>query len=324
MKIAITGGSGFIGQYLKTLLEKDGHECVIVDLRHDTPVDILDLPTLIESFAGCEAIYHLAAEHRDDVTPKSRYYEVNVRGARHVIAAADANNIKRIIFTSSFAVYGLGGGTPDEKTHPDPFNDYGQSKLQAEEVFHGWSSRRADVKLAIVRPVVVFGEGNRGNVHNLIKQMASGHFLMVGDGRNRKSIAYVGNVAAFLRHCLTADYRFEIFNYADTPDYSMNQFLDVICKNLHMERPNLRLPLPLGLGAGYTFDALSKVTGHKFPISAVRVRKFCADTTCNANKARHGTFVPPYTLDEGLSRMIAHDFAEKIRADDSALMRKAG
>ncbi len=313
MKIAITGGSGFIGRTLQDLLEKEGHECVIVDIRHDAPVDILNLPALVSAFAGCDAIYHLAAEHRDDVTPKSKYYEVNVRGARHVAAAADANGIKRIIFTSSFAVYGLDRATPDEKTPADPFNDYGQSKFEAEEVFQEWAARHRDVHLAIVRPVVVFGEENRGNVHNLIKQMASGHFLMVGDGRNRKSVAYVGNVAAFLHFCLNGDYHHEVFNYADSPDYSMNQFLDVICANLHMQRPALRLPLPLGLGAGYTFDALSRVTGHKFPISAVRVRKFCADTTCNAAKARLAGFVPPYTLDEGLARMIAHDFADKVK-----------
>lgn len=312
MKIAITGGTGFVGQRLQSLLQEAGHECVIVDPRHTpAPVDILDLPALTKAFAGCEAVYHLAAEHRDDVTPKSRYYEVNVRGARHVCAAADANGIKRIVFTSSFAVYGLDRGTPDEQTRPDPFNDYGQSKLEAEQIFNDWIAHRKDNRLTIVRPVVVFGEGNRGNVHNLIQQVASGRFLMIGDGRNRKSIAYVGNVAAFLIHCLSSDAHHEVYNYADSPDYSMNELMDVICKHLHMKRPSLHLPLPLGLGAGYTFDVLARVTGRKFPVSAVRVRKFCADTTCNANKARRGGFVPPFTLEEGLARMIAHDFPAK-------------
>ena len=53
------------------------------------------------------------------------------------------------------------------------------------------------MSLIIVRPTVIFGEGNRGNVYNLFKQIASNKFLMVGDGNNKKSLAYIGNVVAF-------------------------------------------------------------------------------------------------------------------------------
>lgn len=308
MKIAITGGAGFIGQRLIALLEKAGHDCVVIDLKGATPVDLLDLPSLTNATVGCDAIYHLAAEHRDDVFPRSRYYDVNVKGSENVTKAADANNISRVIFTSSFAVYGLDAKTPDELTKPAPFNDYGQSKLEGEIALQDWAAKNPDKSLTIVRPVVVFGEKNRGNVHTLVHQVSTNRFVMIGDGQNHKSIAYVGNVAAFLFSLLEKDAKDQIYNYADGPDFSMNELMGVICGKLGKPRPNFSLPFSIGLGAGYTFDALARVSGRTFPISAVRIRKFCADTTCNASKAQRDGFVPPYTLEEGLERMIRHDF----------------
>ena len=309
MKIAITGGTGFIGQRLKSLLEQDGHAVVIVDPAAVQPVDILDLPALTEAFKGCEAVYHLAAEHRDDVTPRSRYYDVNVEGTRNVAKACDANGITRLVFTSSFAVYGLDADTPNEQSEPAPFNDYGKSKLEGEGVLREWEQANPAANLTIVRPVVVFGEGNRGNVYTLISQVANDRFMMVGQGVNRKSMAYVGNVAAFLAFLLGGSHRGEVYNYADAPDLTMNELMDFICDKLGKKRPRYALPLVVGLGAGLAFDALAKVTGKKFPISTVRVQKFCADTTCDAGKARRAGFRPPFTLEQGLAQMIAHEFA---------------
>lgn len=309
MKIAITGGSGFIATRLIKNLEEAGHICTIIDIRHEKPVDILDLPALTAALQGHDAIYHLAAEHRDDVFPRSRYYDVNVTGTRNVTQAADTNGITRLIFTSSFAVYGLDAKTPDEHSTPAPFNDYGQSKLEGEEVLQNWAKTNPDANLTIVRPVVVFGEGNRGNVYTLINQVASRKFLMIGKGENRKSMAYVGNVAAFLQYCLNEEKLVQIYNYADTPDYSMNKLMAVICEKIGFEKPSFALPKPVGLMAGYTFDALARITGKKFPISAVRVEKFCADTTSSAEKARRAGFIAPYTLADGIERMINYDFA---------------
>lgn len=312
MNIAITGGSGFIGTRLKALLEQAGHTCIIIDIRDANPVDILDLPKLTDALKGCDAIYHLAAEHRDDVFPRSRYYDVNVRGTENVTKAADANGITRLIFTSSFAVYGLDAKTPDESTPPAPFNDYGQSKLEGEQVLQKWSMSNPDARLTIVRPVVVFGESNRGNVHTLVEQVCANRFMMVGDGRNHKSISYVGNTSAFLAFLLDLNENGEIYNYADSPDFSMNELMAVICKSLGRDKPSFALPFPVGLSAGYTFDVIARVTGKKFPISAVRIRKFCADTTCNADKARRAGFTPPYTLAEGIERTIAYDFPDHM------------
>lgn len=308
MKIAITGGAGFIGRRLYELLQAQGHEIVVIDIAADHPIDIMDKKALIDACAGCGAIYHLAALHRDDVFPRSRYYDINKEGTAHVIEAAQVNNIPRIIFTSTFALYGLNTGMPDEDSAPRPFNDYGQSKWEAEELLKIWAQGVPNRHSIIVRPVVVFGEGNRGNVYTLLSQITSGRFVMIGGGDNKKSMAYVGNVAGFLAHCLSLAGNFDIYNYADKPDYSMRALTDVIYNKLNKPKPSLALPYSLGLSAGYAFDALARLSGKTFPISSVRVRKFCADTTCAADKYRQTGYVPTYTLVEGIERMIEADF----------------
>lgn len=308
MKIAITGGAGFIGARLAQSLREDRHRIVIIDTVGAKPVDLLDRDAVMAAVEGCDAIYHLAAEHRDDVFPRSRYYDVNAKGTKNVLDAADAHDIRRVIFTSTFALYGLNTGMPDEDSAPQPFNDYGRSKLEAETHVRLWARRDPARTATIIRPVVVFGEGNKGNVYTLINQIANGKFVMIGDGKNRKSMAYVGNVAAFLKHCLTEAPGLKIYNYADKPDLDMNILTSLICARLGKEKSGLRLPYGLGLGAGYTFDALARVSGKRFPISAVRVRKFCADTTCAADRYKETGFRPAFTLEEGLMRMIDADF----------------
>jgi nucleoside-diphosphate-sugar epimerase len=68
------------------------------------------------------------------------------------------------------------------------------------------------------------------------------------------------------------------------------------------------IPKWLGLIASYGFDIMSKLTGKTFPVSSVRIQKFCANTTFNTEKLQSTGFVPPYTLEEGLKRTIKHDF----------------
>ncbi len=162
-----------------------------------------------------DVIISLAAEHRDDVTPKSLYYDVNVTGAENVCKVAEEKRINKIIFTSSVAVYGFALIGTDETGALNPFNEYGRTKMLAEEVYKKWQEKEHDKRtLVIIRPTVVFGEGNRGNVYNLLKQIASGRFVMVGNGKNVKSLAYVENVAAFIEYSL----KFHIAQYKQFSD----------------------------------------------------------------------------------------------------------
>lgn len=308
MKIAITGGSGFIGSRLKALLEQAGHIIVNIDIVDANPVDILDYPKLLAALNGCDAIYHLAAAHRDDIYPRSIYYDVNSLGTQNVIQAAKDSNINKIIFASTVAVYGLNAGQSDEMQKPNPFNDYGKSKLEAETHLQAWAGENDNYVLSIVRPVVVFGENNRGNVYNLMTQISNNRFMMIGQGQNRKSMAYVGNVAAFFAFCLDQKKGVEIYNYSDKPDLTTQALIDTIYNKMNKKRPSLTIPYWFGLMAGYGFDVLGKLRGKPFSISAIRIKKFCSDTIVDAQKAHKSGFKPSYSLEDGIKNMISHDF----------------
>lgn len=208
MKVTIIGGSGFIGtRIVDHFTQFKGYDFRIVDIRDShffnditTIGDVRDQQQMDSALAGTDLVILLAAQHRDNVTPTSLYYDTNVGGMRTTLRAMERNGVKRILFFSSVAVYGINKDNPDETSPKDPFNHYGKSKWQAEQLLQEWHTMHADWNINVVRPTVTFGERNRGNVYNLLHQIQSRHFLMVGNGRNRKSMAYVGNIVAFVCH----------------------------------------------------------------------------------------------------------------------------
>jgi nucleoside-diphosphate-sugar epimerase len=316
MKVLIVGGSGFIGTRLLELLNEQGHRFTNFD-RHISPHfpeqtiigDVRSAEELTAASVGHDVIINLAAEHRDDVSPLSLYAEVNMGGAQAIVAAAETNGIQRIVFTSTVALYGLDKNNATEDSVPEPFNEYGRSKLAAEDVFAEWASADATRSLAIVRPSVVFGEGNRGNVYNLAKQVSSGRFIMVGRGENKKSMSYVGNIVGYIASRITAPVGVEIRNFADKPDLSTFELITILREEMSMHpATKLRLPLRLGIAAGYVFDAAARITRRTFPISAVRIRKFAADTTVNTDRLRDSGYTAKYSLQEALKRTLASDF----------------
>ena len=204
MKTVVVGGSGFIANRLvNRLVTRPDQTIVIADIRKSESfphlwidTDVRNLDQLRQALEGAECVINLAAEHKDNVRPAKLYYEINVEGARNICRVADELGIHNMIFTSSVAVYAPSNSEIDEDGEKSPLTDYGKSKLQAEDVFRYWAG--SDKNLTIVRPAVVFGEGNRGNLFALFDQIRRGRFVMVGSGSNRKSMAYVENLAAFL------------------------------------------------------------------------------------------------------------------------------
>jgi len=126
-RVVVVGGSGFIGSRLVADLVSSDLDVKVLDLvdRDDlgAPVavgDIRDLSRVSEVLEGATTLYHLAAEHRDDVRPESLYWEVNVEGTRNLVRSAEEHGVQRIIFTSSVAVYGVADGVADEETPVNP------------------------------------------------------------------------------------------------------------------------------------------------------------------------------------------------------------
>lgn len=317
--IFIIGGSGFIGtNACIRLANLKSVSFWIVDKKTSIffpekvkICDVRDSSSLEECIDVGSLIINLAAEHRDDVSPVSLYQEVNVNGAINVCNVARKRNVKTIVFTSSVAIYGFAPIGTSESGKIAPFNEYGRTKYEAEQVYKAWQSESPDDRtLVIVRPTVVFGERNRGNVFNLLKQIASGRFVMVGGGANRKSMAYVENVAAFLEHALTFKPGVHIFNYIDKPDFTMNILVSHVNHLLgRSAKIRIRLPYVLGLVIGKLLDVVAKVTNKKFPISAIRVKKFCANSVYESAAADTG-FIPPVPLMDAIERTVRYEFLE--------------
>jgi len=311
--ITIIGGSGFVGSRLISKLELK--ECINLDKNQSpffseiTFIGDIRFSSQIKFDIKTKTIVLLAAEHRDDVSPTSLYYDVNVKGTNNVLDKMDDLGIKNLIFTSSVAVYGLNKNNPDENYLLDPFNHYGKSKMQAEQVIKEWYDKDPEGKsITIIRPTVIFGERNRGNVYNLLKQISSGKFLMIGKGENKKSMAYVGNVVAFIKNRIEKqELGFHVFNYVDKPDYSMNALVSIIENKMKLTIPKIKIPFWLGMIGGYSFDLFSFVTNKKISVSSVRVKKFCATTQFDATKAQK-SFEPPFLLKVGLDRTLEYEF----------------
>ncbi len=311
--ISIVGGSGFVGTRLISLLGKSN--CFNYDKNRSaffpsisSFCDIRERNSIVISAKTC-AVVLLAAEHRDDVAPTSLYYDVNVEGTKNVLSKMDELGIKNLIFTSSVAVYGLNKINPIEGHPIAPFNHYGKSKWQAEKLIKEWYEKDPEGKsVTIIRPTVIFGERNRGNVFNLLKQISSGKFLMIGKGKNKKSMAYVGNVVAFIKDRIEKNEPgYHVYNYADKPDFTMSELSAIIENKMNLSIPKTRIPYRLGMLGGYVFDLLALVTRKKLSISSVRVKKFCATTQFDATKA-HSIFNSPYTLEEGLNKTLEFEF----------------
>ena len=313
-KITVIGGSGFVGTNLCRQLALKQQDFEIIDLKVSNQfpdkckiADVRDAETLRNTITG-DVVVNLAAVHRDDIRDKSEYQRTNVDGAENITKVCDEKGIDKIVFTSTVAVYGFAEPGTDESGAINPFNEYGRTKFEAEEKLRKWYAN-GENSLIIVRPTVIFGEGNRGNVFNLINQIAEGKFLMVGKGENKKSMAYIGNIVAFLETCISTEQKYGIYNYVDTPDLNMNELVSQVRAKLKSkEGVGPRLPYWLGLIFGYTADLVAKISGKNLPVSSIRVKKFASSTEFQSAQTSLDNFKAPFSLIDGVHRTLQSEF----------------
>ena len=308
------GGSGFVGTNLCRQLAFRQQDFEIIDLKMSNQfsekckiADVRDVTTLRNTITG-DVVVNLAAVHRDDVRDKAEYRRTNADGAENVALVCEEKGIDKIVFTSTVAVYGFAEPGTDESGEINPFNEYGRTKFEAEERLRAWHAN-GDKSLIIVRPTVIFGEGNRGNVFNLLNQIASGRFLMVGKGENKKSMAYIGNLVAFLETCVATDQKYGVYNYVDTPDLTMNELVSQVRAKLKGKTGvGPRLPYWLGIILGFTADLVAKISGRNLPVSSIRVQKFASSTEFKSAKASLENFEAPFLLSQGVERTLQSEF----------------
>lgn len=305
----LLGGSGFIGSALARRFVSQGAAFRIGDVR-PSPVqpeawvrtDVRDADAVEGACASATMIFLLAAEHGLEPRPDQQFEAVNVDGARAVVAAAERAGVRKIVFTSSVAVYGLGGRAADEGAPCRPTGAYGRTKLVAEGILREWQGRDAARTLTIVRPTLVFGTGVRGHMRALLHRLAHPEFVMIGEGTNRKSLACVENLAAFLSHVSASGPGVRLYNYADGPDLSIAEMAALVrgAVGLGPARRRSRRAALLRAAFGITRDDV-------MPMTVAQVRRFCADSRFVSTRTPATGFQPPVALREALSRYARTD-----------------
>ena len=142
-----------------------------------------------------------------------------------------------------------------------------------------------------------------------MNQIASGKFLIVGKGEHKKSMAYIGNIVAFLESCVDTNQKYGVYNYIDTPDLNMNELVSQVRQTLKGKQgAGIRLPYWFGMLLGYVADAIAKISGRNLPVSSIRVKKFSASTEFRSAKSQLDGFVAPFELLEGINRTLNSEF----------------
>ncbi|GGE01080.1 UDP-N-acetylglucosamine 4-epimerase [Aureimonas endophytica] len=288
MKGAIVfGGAGFIGTHLLRTLAESGAPLRLVSVDIVAPgVSVPGVEYVIHDIrtpipdrfaAGIDRIYDLAAVHRTPGHKPHEYYETNVAGAVNACAFARRNDLSEMLFTSSIAVYGPGEDRKLETTTPVPTSDYGRSKLLAEHVRREWQEADGARKLAIVRPAVIFGAGERGNFTRLAGALKRGMFLYPGRRDTVKSCGYVGELVRSMDFVMTMPERSILYNFCYARDYTIEDICNTFGEVAGLPAPRGVMPHPLMNTAAVPFEIVSKL-GLRNGIDRERIAKLVTST----------------------------------------------
>jgi GlcNAc-P-P-Und epimerase len=289
----IFGGTGFIGSHFAQYLiandladhvyladfnplrpyyrfDQSKIHSLNVDVRK--PIDASLFPSAVMLIAN------FAAVHREPGHENDEYYETNLYGAENVCAFADKLACEKLIFTSSIAPYGPSETPKDEQSLTAPTSAYGGSKLAAEKIHQIWQMAQAKTRqLVIVRPGVVFGPGEGGNVTRLIKAVTHRYFFYMANKETRKAGVYVKELCNAMWWVLQSQKKtgeqVSLFNMSMNPAPSIKNYVDVVCKISAIKRHTPSVPYFLLLLLAYLIELIAKPMGIKSPFSPVRIKK---------------------------------------------------
>jgi len=295
----VIGSSGFIGTHLcHALVEKGINEIHKIDINSEISVDIRKPFDIKGDFGENTVIFNLAAIHRTPGHPDKEYFETNMLGAKNVCDFAKKRGIKTIVFTSSISPYGTSEEQKTEETLPMPNTPYGISKLVAEHIHKEWAMSSSGHFLSIVRPGIVFGKDENGNMTRLYKALKKRRFAYAGRKDTIKACIYVKDlVRIFLEMVETPKERVQTYNctYFPAPTIehiaktmkaatSLNRFIPYIPKT----------PLMAAASVAGIFGGLG------LGICPERVRKLMVSTNISGEKLNRD-YPLKYSLEEAFA-----------------------
>ncbi|MBW4053738.1 MAG: NAD(P)-dependent oxidoreductase [Proteobacteria bacterium] len=282
----IFGGAGYIGTRLAVHLRERGWEHVLLaDIKPSVGVfppgiDSVhcDVRKPIEDQIGARQsdwIFNFAAIHREPGHRYREYFDTNLPGARNVCAYAERVGCENIFFTSSIAVYGEISRPTDECTATYPDTAYGISKLCAELTHERWQAAARGRRLVVVRPGVVYGPGEPGNMLRMIQAMQKGRFVFPGDGSVRKSYAYIFGLLESMEFMLARTEPCLRYNYVERETEPLRALVEHVAALLSLTPPRLRAPIALLMTAARIAQL---ATNGSSPLHPLRVRKAAQST----------------------------------------------
>lgn len=284
----VTGATGFLGSHVARVLAEQGADLRLLvrarsntrnidDLKADRVFgDLRDPASLEKGIAGCDAVFHVAADYRLWVRDPDEMYRSNVEGTRAILSAARKNNVRRVVYTSSVATMGFtSNGQPANEDSPvsleKMIGPYKRSKFMAEQV--AIEAARAGQEVVIVNPTTPVGERD-------IKPTPTGRIVV--DFLKRKFPAYVdtglnlvdatecarGHIVAFERARSGERY------ILGGENLTLKQILDKLGGITGLPSPTIRVPYVMALATGVVDEVITGRIRGKEPratIDAVRM-----------------------------------------------------
>ena len=293
MKIIITGATGFVGKNLSQYLTSQADDVIALSLR--------DKAYQLNSDA--DAIIHLAGKSHDtkNTSEESVYYQINTELTKILFDKFLQSDIKDFIFFSSVkAAADTVEGVLTEDTEPNPQTAYGKSKLQAEEYL---LSKVLPVgkRLIIIRPCMIHGKGNKGNLNLLYKVVRLGIPWILASYDNQRSFISIDNLN-FIIYSILHDPKVAsgVYNIADDVAISTNELITIIAKATHKKPKLVSIPKVM-------INKLADI-GDKFnlPLNSERLQKLTESYVVSNAKIKQALNIDslPVSAEQGLLQTI--------------------
>lgn len=303
MKVLITGATGFIGRHLAKRLVEEGCEVicagrslarlgVLLDKVKAVRIDLERQETIIEALErnNPDVVYHCAALVGSRSLKK--LLRVNKDGTESMLRACFARGIKKVIYLSSVSVISGNTEVPLIENLPyKPTNLYGRSKTEAEKIALDY--RKKGMKIAILRPCMVYGRGEPHGLGLLVGGLRRRILPIFGKGENRLHLVSVENVVDVMTLCLTKDEAYEgTYIIADKEALSVKELFTYIAQILGAKMPFV---IP---------EWLTKVLA-KIPFIGGMVALFLKDRFYSIERLKQRLgYVPRVSVYDGLKRAI--------------------
>lgn len=318
MKILITGGSGFVGTNLAANLAGRGHELVAVGRDSRGPAVSGGLFTWDQldriDWAGVDAVIHLAGKAHDTrnaMNPQA-YFDVNVGLTQKIVDACLRSGGKGpkafVLFSSVKAVADRVADVLHEDAVPSPQTPYGRSKLEAESLVRAaFANPASATRSYILRPCMIHGPGNKGNLNRLYRMVQRGVPWPFGAFENRRSFVSIQNVCAAVEALLLASSPPGVYQLADDEALATNDVVRLIAEALGRKPRMWSVPASWMRGMARIGDAL------QLPLNSERLSKI-TDSYVVSNAKLKNTLAwqqMPVSARDGLRRTLASFAAQR-------------